>query len=232
MGQLEKHSCARQMKVRKPEMVPVYIGVQEYTSSTLQPWPNLKIPLKYYVFDCGAITGCKTACVLRILQFGIMHLQKKNKNKKTKNNNKPSIIIKWVFSVEWFQNFQGTCLVGGFLYSSCLFSGSGIFISPKGVVEGSGSVALSLIIWALCGVVAMLGQCLSVYSTTSLSLCINDIFSTVSFGCQHVRSGIQGYLLHEIVDLHSQSTNSLYGSHWRKTHRGWKLRFPLDKKRS
>ncbi|XP_077990933.1 Y+L amino acid transporter 2-like [Glandiceps talaboti] len=47
--------------------------------------------------------------------------------------------------------FAAICVVMGSII------GSGIFISPKGVLENSGSVGMSLIVWTVCGVVAFLG---------------------------------------------------------------------------
>ncbi|KAI0986590.1 hypothetical protein GJ496_007623 [Pomphorhynchus laevis] len=36
--------------------------------------------------------------------------------------------------------------------------GSGIFVSTKGILLGAGSIGLSLIIWLICGIVAILGS--------------------------------------------------------------------------
>lgn len=47
-----------------------------------------------------------------------------------------------------------------FTYSVSLGNiiGSGIFISPKGVLEHSGSVGLALVVWVLGGCIAALGS--------------------------------------------------------------------------
>ena len=46
---------------------------------------------------------------------------------------------------------SGICLIVGTMI------GSGIFASPRYVMENSGSVGLTLIVWSLCGGLAMLG---------------------------------------------------------------------------
>ena len=64
----------------------------------------------------------------------------------------------------WIKNI---CL--SFLFPS----GSGIFISPKGVLEETGSVGLSLTVWTGAGLLALLGKvwnCMKLYNYSLLAL--------------------------------------------------------------
>lgn len=60
-------------------------------------------------------------------------------------------------------------LIGGIAIIVGNMIGSGIFISPKGVLQQTESVGMSLVVWTLCGVAAMLGKVIFVISFTNYS---------------------------------------------------------------
>lgn len=42
--------------------------------------------------------------------------------------------------------------------------GAGIFISPKGILENTGSVGMSLTVWTVCGILSLFGKFAKVYN--------------------------------------------------------------------
>lgn len=77
----------------------------------------------------------------------LLHKKSNQDNKKGGDNaDEESLSLKRHFGM-----IGGICLVAGNMV------GSGIFISPSGVVAGAGSVGLSLLVWALSGIVALMG---------------------------------------------------------------------------
>lgn len=42
--------------------------------------------------------------------------------------------------------------------------GAGIFISPKPILQNTGSVGMSLIVWTVCGILSLFGKFVKVYN--------------------------------------------------------------------
>lgn len=65
------------------------------------------------------------------------------------------------------------------------FAGSGIFISPKGVLTETGSVGLSLIVWAVGGLLSLLGM------YNGLRKTVVAIVNKIAYPLHHLRWGFR-----------------------------------------
>ena len=58
--------------------------------------------------------------------------------------------------------FSGIALIVGTMI------GSGIFVSPTGLLERTGSITYSLLVWGLCGLVSMFGKLNIIFFCTTI----------------------------------------------------------------
>ncbi|CAJ0582523.1 unnamed protein product, partial [Mesorhabditis spiculigera] len=71
-------------------------------------------------------------------------------------------------------------LFGAIGYLTCTIIGSGIFVSPKGILENAGSVGLSLAAWVLCAGIALVIAMAYIELATSIPECGSD-FSYINY---------------------------------------------------
>ncbi|XP_057316623.1 b(0,+)-type amino acid transporter 1-like [Hydractinia symbiolongicarpus] len=69
----------------------------------------------------------------------------------------PKVVSPSRVSIEGIQLQKTVTILGGVGIIVGSIIGSGIFLSPKGVLTYTGSLGLSLVVWVLCGIIALFG---------------------------------------------------------------------------
>ena len=69
------------------------------------------------------------------------------------------------------------------------FVGSGIFISPKGVLLGTGSVGLCLVAWGVSALISLCGKSIKRLKSRNLTKEYPNNVGQICFACYHPRVG-------------------------------------------
>ena len=123
-------------------MIIIFFNFLDLLFSVFCPWPLFWLILHIFKNLLGFLTIPKPSTTNN---GGTSQTSEEMKNM-AKNEDKQVTLKKSV------DLFSGIALIVGTMI------GSGIFVSPTGLLERTGSITYSLLVWGLCGLVSMFGK--------------------------------------------------------------------------